>query len=338
MLNYLIFQASLTEKFEVETKGDFDFNGPKLKSLNETLSQRSGVSFDECALLCLGEQSFICLSFTYGVSFRICKWSSFNANVPNLDVVFDASSGINLFRSKLKSKLYSFLGLCLKKKIVILIEDLLANYIKYEFQVTTDTDYIVMDVSSANDCAYKCNTELSFKCRSFNVCDQKGTLKCLLSHSNIHRLGNVTEAKECSHYSSKNLTSALKVHLRLIYINCNCMMLKGNALDDFKMVPRVELSVLPQTTLKNISLASCAEQCVLEEGFLCRSFNYYAVELRCTLYKENLVDQINTDLKTIGNEFANLYSRLFYEKDGKVLEVVPLVTKDENKAKSLSTG
>lgn len=91
--------TSLTDKFEVETKGEFDFNESKLKSLNEPLSQRSGISFDECALLCLGEQSFVCLSFTYGVSFRACKWSSFNANVPNLDVAFDTSSGINLFRS-----------------------------------------------------------------------------------------------------------------------------------------------------------------------------------------------------------------------------------------------
>lgn len=112
----------------------------------------------------------------------------------------------------------------------------------------------------------------------------------------------------------------------------------GNALDDFKLVPKVELNVSPQTTLTNISLASCAEQCVLEEAYLCRSFNYYAVELRCTFYKENLVDQINTELKTIGNEFANLYSRLFYEKDGQVLEVAPLIRKEGKDPKSFSAG
>jgi len=112
----------------------------------------------------------------------------------------------------------------------------------------------------------------------------------------------------------------------------------GNALNDFKLVPKVELDASPQSTLLNISLASCAEQCAFEEAFLCRSFNYYPVDLKCSFYKENLVDQINTELKTIGNEFANLYSRLFYEKDGEVFEVVPLVTKVDKEQTKLSGG
>ena len=93
-------KASLTDKFQVETKGEYDFNDVKLKQINESLSVRTGISFDECAILCLGEQSFVCLSFTYSIGFRVCKWSSFNANIANLTDVFDASSGVNLFRSK----------------------------------------------------------------------------------------------------------------------------------------------------------------------------------------------------------------------------------------------
>lgn len=78
----------------------------------------------------------------------------------------------------------------------------MSTYNKYDFQVTTGTDYKVLDAESPNDCAFKCNTESDFLCRSFSLCEQAAKFRCLLSKSNIHQNFNLTSATACSHYSS----------------------------------------------------------------------------------------------------------------------------------------
>lgn len=85
-----------------------------------------------------------------------------------------------------------------------------------------------------------------------------------------------------------------------------------------------ELGLVPQSRLFNVTAETCAEQCVNEDSYLCRSFVFYFDRNECLMYLENLADEINTDLKMVGNEFANFYSRLYYEKDGQVLLVEAL--------------
>lgn len=64
-----------------------------------------------------------------------------------------------------------------------------------------------MDASSESQCAFKCNKEKSFKCRSFNFCnsDDGKSHRCLLSETNIHNMDkdpNVITTSLCSHFSS----------------------------------------------------------------------------------------------------------------------------------------
>lgn len=76
----------------------------------------------------------------------------------------------------------------------------------------------------------------------------------------------------------------------------------------------------------NVSVERCAEICIREDSYLCRSFNYYLDTNDCGLYRENRVDETygGVDLKLEETEFVDLYSRLFYVKDGVTMKVEPL--------------
>jgi len=80
----------------------------------------------------------------------------------------------------------------------------------------------------------------------------------------------------------------------------------------------------------NVTAERCAEICILEDSYLCRSFNYYLDTGNCGLYKENLVDERSVDLKLEMTEFVDLYSRLYYVKDGVTYKVEPLSGNGKN--------
>ena len=88
-----------------------------------------------------------------------------------------------------------------------------------------------------------------------------------------------------------------------------------------------------QSIIFNVTVELCAENCIREDSYLCRAFNFFFDTNDCRMYKENLVDKINTDLKLDNYEYANLYSRLYYEKDGMVINVEPLVIESKKNVK-----
>ena len=62
-----------------------------------------------------------------------------------------------------------------------------------------------------------------------------------------------------------------------------------------------------RVSLFNLTVDGCAEQCVYEDSFFCRSFDYFLETNECRLRTENLVDKL-IDLKVTPNELVNHYS------------------------------
>lgn len=153
-----------------------------------SIRSRKGVSADECARLCVTEPSFKCESISYEPFIRDCKWSSvyqefFNQLVNDYVVTADSYT--------------------------ILVGNSLSNFIHYPFTISANTDLKEVIANSDEECAYKCNSESKFKCRSFNFCKlpngDKVTYKCLLSdahNNNPNNNANTTFSPLCDHYSS----------------------------------------------------------------------------------------------------------------------------------------
>ena len=78
-----------------------------------------------------------------------------------------------------------------------------------------------------------------------------------------------------------------------------------------------------------MSVETCAEQCVMEDSYLCRSFNYYSNSGMCSLFTENIVDKINSQIDLSPNEYSTHYSRQFYEKDGQIIKVEALTNNSQ---------
>ncbi|CAF0709533.1 unnamed protein product [Brachionus calyciflorus] len=198
----------------------------------------------------------------------------------------------------------------ISEESTILIRDPLYNYIEYPFKVTALVDYSVTDVSSPNECAFNCDKESNLKCRSFNLCkkdDEK--YRCLLSNTNIHNTEkdpNVVYSAICSHYSKRAIT-------------------------DFELAIGTQLSVTPQTTLKNSSIEGCAEICSLQDSFFCRSFDFEITTRTCYLYEENLKDKKFIDLGIKSNPNFEHYSRLYYEENGILKQIQPKTPKSGSK-------
>ena len=68
------------------------------------------------------------------------------------------------------------------------------------------------------------------------------------------------------------------------------------------------LQINAKSIMNGISVESCAEQCVFEDSYLCRSFDYNIDKNVCYLYTENLKDEIFMDLKKNQSLITNHYS------------------------------
>lgn len=88
----------------------------------------------------------------------------------------------------------------------------------------------------------------------------------------------------------------------------NFWKIKGRALNDFQIVYHTRLSVEPQTKLTDTRVESCAEICVFDDSFFCRSFDYDTEKNTCYLYKENIVDRFNFELGIKTDKNINHYS------------------------------
>ncbi len=85
-----------------------------------------------------------------------------------------------------------------------------------------------------------------------------------------------------------------------------------NTLYDFELYGKLEInSFNTKSKYKDVSVEKCAELCVNEESYLCRSFNYYDNDNSCYLYDANLVDKIYYQIKTSPNENTNHYSSIY---------------------------
>ncbi len=99
-------------------------------------------------------------------------------------------------------------------KSIFKLENLLYNFYLFPSQVETQTDLKELTVNNPTECAFKCNIETSFTCRSFNLCDEgvsgnplvtAKTYKCFLSENHNHNTDkdpNLQESYLCDHYSS----------------------------------------------------------------------------------------------------------------------------------------
>lgn len=85
----------------------------------------------------------------------------------------------------------------------------LYSYTEFPFTTASGTDLKEVKVRNENECAYKCNNEKNFKCRSFNLCDFSAEddfkYRCLLSNSHTHdseKDPNFIYSPICKHFSS----------------------------------------------------------------------------------------------------------------------------------------
>ncbi|CAF0709535.1 unnamed protein product [Brachionus calyciflorus] len=277
-------QTSFFKQF-ILASPTIDFNETEiLKNDKLMLRTNTGASLDECARFCVQEPAFECQIFTYDKILQNCKWSSIRSLIDN------ENPTDSYFIEK--------------EGCDVFLKDPLYNYIKFPSKVTSIVDYTIADVQSESQCATKCNNEKKFKCRSFNFCDSDDgkAHRCLLSQTNIHNLDKdpfVVTTSLCSHFSKR-------------------------ALNDFKFVAHTQLKAKPETQLTNTSVESCAEICVLDDSFFCRSFDYFIDTRTCLLYKENIIDKFSKDLGITTNLNVNHYSREYYEKDGVLKKIEPL--------------
>ena len=88
---------------------DTDFEPDEVKKRPSLiLRERTGVTIDECARLCLNEAAFVCEMMTYGKANRECKWTSLPSiyNITDNDTkdLFKEVVTFDLFESKFNKK------------------------------------------------------------------------------------------------------------------------------------------------------------------------------------------------------------------------------------------
>lgn len=88
---------------------------------------------------------------------------------------------------------------------------------------------------------------------------------------------------------------------------------KGEIIDDFKLVAGYQLNVKPEAVYANNSVERCATVCSYMESFICRSFDYLIDENFCLMYKENVKDNIHSNVELIPNKNSNHYSSIIKE-------------------------
>lgn len=95
------------------------------------------------------------------------------------------------------------------------------------------------------------------------------------------------------------------------YIKKILIYILEKSLADFLLVPATELKIKSKSKLFGVSVEQCAELCVFEDSYLCRSFQHYTNISLCYLFAENLKDEIYIDLKKIQNPNSNYYSSIY---------------------------
>jgi hypothetical protein len=269
-------------------------------NLTFKLRKKQGVSIEECSRLCLFEPSFECNIMTYSQLYSDCKWSS-------LPYPRESTSNAD-----------NTVYITTRENYSAFIKDPLYNYVQYFQQVTSVFNYNQSEVSSVNECAYACNTQKDIRCRSFNFCkkeNDENSYYCLLSGTNVHNNdnhpNNVT-TNLCLLYSSKK-TRRSRLDYLYIYIYIypkNEFSFKEKAINDFEANPNAQLDVQAQSELFNSSIDRCAEMCVLEDSYICRSFDFLSDTNTCLLHRENLKDRLFVKLNVNANPVSTHYSSI----------------------------
>lgn len=294
LTNTTIQQNAFFERFK-QYKDEVDFNSTEIaKNPSLFLRTRKDVSAEDCARLCARESTFDCKSMSYEAALADCKWSSLS--IDEVGSIQDSPL------------------ITPKPGYTWFYRDILYDFIEFPFKVTSTTDYKVVEVDSASQCAALCQKETEIKCLSFNLCDNKdkNNYKCLISDKNIHsteKNSSLTYSPLCTHFSRK-------------------------ALSEFKLYPQTQLGVTPKTKVQRSSVEGCALLCAFDDSFLCRSFDFFTETEECYLYRENIVDKSKIDLKIKNNPKCSHYSREYMMENGEVIKVNPL----EFKTKKYSGG
>lgn len=83
-------------------------------------------------------------------------------------------------------------------------------FVEFPFKTATKGDLVEYIVKNEDECAFECNQEKNFKCRSFNLCDnprdEKFKYRCLLSDKHTHddeKSPALIYSPSCRHFSSK---------------------------------------------------------------------------------------------------------------------------------------
>lgn len=166
------------------------------------MRQRKGISIDECTRLCMRELAFRCESVTYEPIIRECKWASL------INDFFSSIDNNNFVEKKDGYFLY--------------LRDVLYNFIEFPFTIESGSDLRELKVRNENECAYSCNNEANFKCRSFNLCEfpaeDQFKFRCLLSDKHTHdtdKNPNLIYSPICKHFSSRKISINFKRKLFL---------------------------------------------------------------------------------------------------------------------------
>ncbi|RMZ95133.1 antigen B membrane [Brachionus plicatilis] len=275
--------TSFFQKFRLANES-FDLNLEIIKQNNSIqFRQRKGISIDECARLCIKELAFRCDALTYESILRECKWSS---------ITIDFLSDIDDNKYVIK-----------KDGFFIYQRDVISLFTEFPFTTATRGDLIEIIVKNEEECAYECSQEKKFKCRSFNLCDnprdEKFKYRCLLSDKHTHdddKNPDLIYSPTCRHFSRENI-------------------------DDYKLVAGYQLNVKPEAKYVNTSVDRCASVCSYMEAFVCRSFDYLIDTNVCWLYKENVKDNIHSNVELFSNKNSNHYSREYLIENGISLEI-----------------
>ncbi|XP_070195502.1 uncharacterized protein [Littorina saxatilis] len=136
-----------------------------------------GLSVDECASNCVGEETYNCQSFHYCWEAGACFLSRLHPD-----------ERPNMLKDNPNCDLY--------------IRDYTSNFDKFDGQtVLSGSNTIYQNVMSASECAKLCTYYNTFHCESFDFCTDVNT--CFLGQTHYYDApkGNIKQAPSCAHYS-----------------------------------------------------------------------------------------------------------------------------------------
>ncbi|KAJ8306626.1 hypothetical protein KUTeg_017171 [Tegillarca granosa] len=269
----------------------------------------TGMSVDDCAQSCIGQETFVCQSFEYEYLTGTCYLSHLHPDEhPKL---IKTLQGVDLYiqnvilreytTSPIKPKMYvkndviktisfmkenvyvPFFSILCKCKIIFYLGDYTTKFTEVPgTTLLSSSNVIYQNIFSANQCAKLCVDLNEFNCKSFDYCDDIGSCFLGKTHYFDAPKSNIKADPMCNHWSR-------------------------NYLGDFKYTKRKIIPMRDDRVIDGVSVAQCAKLCVQEESFSCASFDYCGNYTECRLSSATTkgVGQVTLE----ASAYCDVYSR-----------------------------